>query len=153
MNSSEDMEYSNVSKSEESELMCSCGLPAKLRTSKTSRNPYRLFYNCLKSPDKQCGFFQWCDEPLKTGDKHVDELNLIRSECIRLQERIDDIQQERDSERTDWNRERTELTSELSTVKAELDKIKLVNESDLLPPLDNISKQDEVGDALVVQTL
>lgn len=88
----------------------------------------------------------------------MDELNLIRSECIRLQERIDDIQQEWDNERADWNRERTELTSELSNVKAELDKIKneikLVNESVVMPPLDKLSKEDEEeDDALVIQTL
>ncbi|KAE9447132.1 hypothetical protein C3L33_20968, partial [Rhododendron williamsianum] len=107
---------------------------------------------------RQCEFFQWCDEPLLTGDRHLDELNLIRSECIRLQERIDDIQQEWDNERADWNRERTELTSELSTVKAELDKIKneikLVNESVVMPPLDKLSEEDEEeDDALVIQTL
>ncbi|XP_058190253.1 uncharacterized protein LOC131307647 [Rhododendron vialii] len=104
---------------EDSQLTCSCGLSAKLWTSKTHRNPYRMFYSCPKYPNNQCEFFQWCDEPLLTGDKHLDELNLIGSECIRLQERVDDMQQEWDNERADWNRERTErteLTLELSSV-------------------------------------
>ncbi|KAF7127785.1 hypothetical protein RHSIM_Rhsim11G0158100 [Rhododendron simsii] len=143
---------------EDSQLTCLCGLSAKLRTSKTHRNPYRMFYNCPKYPYNQCEFFQWCDEPLLTGDRHLDELNLIRSECIRLQERVHDIQQEWDNEKADWNRERTELTLELSTVKGELDKIKneikLVNESVLMPPLDKLSIEDEEeDDALVIQTL
>jgi len=121
-------------------------------------DPYRLFYTCPRHQSNQCELFKQCDEPLQTGDKHVDELNLIRSECIRLKERINDIQQERDNERTDWNRERMELTSELSTVKAELDKIKnqikLLNESVLMPPLDQLSKEDgEVDDALIVRML
>jgi len=120
-------------------------------------DPYKLFYTCPRHQNNQCELFKQC-EPLQTSDKHVDELNLIRSECIRLQERINDIQQERDNERTDWNRERTELTSELSTVKAELDKIKnkikLLNESVLMPPLDQLSKEDgEVDDALIVRML
>lgn len=38
-----------ASTSEDSELKCSCGLPAKLRISRTFRNPYRLFYNCPKN--------------------------------------------------------------------------------------------------------
>jgi len=120
-------------------------------------DPYKLFYTCPRRQNN-CELFKQCDEPLQTGDKHVVELNLIRSECIRLQERINDIQQERDNERTDWNRERTELTSELSIVKAELDKIKnkikLLNESVLMPPLDQLSKEDgEVDDALIVRML
>ncbi|KAA8536248.1 hypothetical protein F0562_028726 [Nyssa sinensis] len=138
-----------------SELKCSCGLTVKLRISRTAKNPYRLFYNCPKGFDDQCEFFQWCDEPSPTDDKHVDELNLVRNECIRLQQSIDDIQQERNNDRSAWNREKTELTSQLSSVKDELDKIKMimkqVNESDLMPPFEKLSiEDDEVDDAVVL---
>jgi hypothetical protein len=70
---------------------------------------------------------------------------------------LEDIQQQRDNDRIVWQRERSELTTRLFTVQAELDdikkKIKMVNESELMPPLDKLSStvaDDERDDAKVI---
>ena len=42
-------------------LQCFCREPATLQQSHSTQNPDRLFLNCSK---KQCGFFQWADQPL-----------------------------------------------------------------------------------------
>ncbi|KAL3515333.1 hypothetical protein ACH5RR_022235 [Cinchona calisaya] len=142
------------------ELKCKCGLTARRRTSRTYANQFRLFYNCPKTDfSDQCEFFQWADELSPTGDKHLDEINEISSECRRLQERIDLIQEEHDVERAAWNAEREELKSQLSYVKAELDQIKTIiktlKESDLMPPYDDklSSHKDEEDDSVVIQTV
>ncbi|KAH7860421.1 hypothetical protein Vadar_013201 [Vaccinium darrowii] len=129
MSSSEDYpmsspEDSPMSSPENSGVLCFCWRPAKVRLSMTSKNPNRLFYHCPKRRNKQCGFFQWFDEPIPTGDRRVDEMNLISSERNRLQERMDKIKQEQDHERSRWNREKIDLHSQLSAVKDEVDKIK-----------------------------
>ncbi|KDP44434.1 hypothetical protein JCGZ_16267 [Jatropha curcas] len=144
-------EYSEQSSYEDSEVKCFCGLPAKLRVSHTDRNPYRLFYNCPKSYNAQCGFFHWSDESAETGDRHIDELNLIRDECIRLQGRLD-------NDRSEWEREKSELMSKLNAVQSELkdikNRIKTVNDSDLMPPFDkSLSVDDDGDDAIVIHTI
>ncbi|KAF2294594.1 hypothetical protein GH714_013205 [Hevea brasiliensis] len=148
-----DSEYSELSYHEDSEVRCSCGLPAKLRVSQTPRNPFRLFYNCPGSYNFQCGFFRWWDEPAPTGDRHTDEVNLIRNECARLQGRLDEIEQRHENDRSVWEREKSELMLKLSTVQTELDEIKerlrTVNESDLMPPLDNLLIADDEGDDVI----
>ena len=42
---------------------CTCGLTAKLRTSKTAANPGRKFRSCGKavSAKDRCDFFEWVD--------------------------------------------------------------------------------------------
>ncbi|CAL1379653.1 unnamed protein product [Linum trigynum] len=124
---------------DDSGLQCSCGLPAKLRMSQTARNPFRLFYDCPRRYD-QCGFFRWCDEPSLTGDRHADELNLIRHECTRLQRRYLKAQQDHENDREKWEMEKEELMSTLYKVQAELDeyiqRVKLAAESDLMPPVE-----------------
>ncbi|KAK9286819.1 hypothetical protein L1049_015224 [Liquidambar formosana] len=143
---------------EDSEPKCSCGLSAKLRMSRTFKNPYRLFYNCSKDLDDQCNFFCWFDELSLSDDKPIEELTIVRDECIQLQQRLVDIQQEYDNNRIVWNREKLELTSQLSTIQAELDdikkKIKLVNESDLMPPVNKLLDEDDgADDAVVINTI
>ncbi|KAK4563271.1 hypothetical protein RGQ29_005690 [Quercus rubra] len=147
-----------VDSKESDELKCTCGLPAKLRVSKTPRNPFRLFYNCSKGIHDQCGYFHWADESAATGDRQTDELNLIRNECIQLQRRMGEIEEEHEDEKTIWNEEKSALMSQLSTVQAELDemkkRIKMANESDLMPPVDKFSKSDdEADDAIIIHTL
>ncbi|EEF34875.1 conserved hypothetical protein [Ricinus communis] len=71
-------EDSNFSTNGSAKVMCFCSLPAEMRVSHTPGNPFRLFYNCQKR-FTQCEFLQWVDEPDLTGDRHVDELNLIRN--------------------------------------------------------------------------
>ena len=44
--------------SDEGVVHCRCGLPAVVRTSRTTRNPNRDFYTCGRN---QCRFFQWVD--------------------------------------------------------------------------------------------
>ncbi|KAF3952964.1 hypothetical protein CMV_021541 [Castanea mollissima] len=143
---------------ESDELKCTSGLPAKLRVSETPKNPFRLFYNCSKGIHDKCGYFLWADEPAATGDRQTDELNLIRNECIRLQRRMGEIEEEHEDEKTIWNEEKSALMSQLSTVQAELDeikkRIKMANESDLMPPVDKFSKSDdEADDAIIIHTL
>lgn len=157
---SEDFELSTPedfesSAPEDACLECYCGRLAKLRVSNTTKNPSRLFYNCPMRIDSQCGYFEWADELGQA--KHTKELNKIRLRCTQLQERLEDIQQQRDNDRIVWQRERSELMTRLFTVQAELDdikkKIKLVNESELMPPLDELSStvaDDERDDAKVI---
>ncbi|CAI0472117.1 unnamed protein product [Linum tenue] len=124
---------------DDSGLQCACGLPAKLRMSQSARNPFRLFYNCPRRYD-QCDFFRWCDEPSLTGDRHADELNLIRHECTRLQRMFMKAQQDHENDREKWEMQKEELMSTLCEVQAELDeykrKVKMAAESDLMPPVD-----------------
>ncbi|KAF9675845.1 hypothetical protein SADUNF_Sadunf09G0075600 [Salix dunnii] len=136
-------------------LECFCGRLAKLRISNTIKNPSRLFYNCPKSLESQCGYFEWADELGQA--KHTKEINKIRFQCTQLQERLEDIQQRRENDRIVWQRERSELMTRLFTVQAELDeikeKIKMANESELMPPLDKLSSavaDDDGDDAKVI---
>ncbi|GMY38598.1 At1g43920 Chloroplastic [Fagus crenata] len=152
MSTPEDSEKSAV-------LKCTCALPAKLRLSDTPKNPFRLFYNCSKGIPDQCGFFRWADEPAATGDIQTDEVNLIRNECTRLQRRLGEIEQEHINERTLWDEEKSDLISQITTIQAELEeikkKIKIANESDLMPPLDKVSVSDDEADddAVIVHSL
>ena len=95
------------------------------------------YYYC-----QQCEFFQWADEPDLTADRHVDELNLIRHECIRLQGKLDEVEQLRNNDRIAWEREKSELILKFSIVETELDeikkRIKVANESDLMPLVDKL---------------
>ncbi|XP_055960014.1 uncharacterized protein LOC126662216 isoform X3 [Mercurialis annua] len=170
MNTSEDSEMSTSEDSETSASqdsdhigdenskvkMCFCNHPAKLRVSHTIRNPFRLFYNCHKYSDN-CGFFQWVDEPELTGDTHVDELNLIRNECIRLQGKLEESELERSHDRHAWEREKVELMSKFSTIQTELDEIKkrieFANESDLMPPIHKLSDTDEDDNVIEIHAM
>ncbi|CAN1164646.1 hypothetical protein LINPERPRIM_LOCUS33292 [Linum perenne] len=128
---------------------CACGLPAKLRMSQTARNPFRLFYNCPRRYE-QCEFFRWCDDPSLTGDRHAEELNLIRHACTRLQRRLIKAQRDHENDREKWEIERGELVSKLYKLEAELDdyrhKIKLAADSDLMPPFDQMWNYESKGD-------
>ncbi|XP_027112584.1 uncharacterized protein At4g04775-like [Coffea eugenioides] len=154
------LEVSDLKCSKGFELKCKCGLTAERRVSRTRANLFRLFYNCPKSDfADQCEFFEWADDLSPTGDKHLDEINEISSECRRLQERIDLIREEHDTERAAWIREREQLMSQLLSVKMELDqmktRIKIVHESDLMPPYDEklSNPKDEEDDPVVIQTV
>ncbi|PKI71664.1 hypothetical protein CRG98_007987 [Punica granatum] len=144
---------------EDFEPKCFCGIDAKLKISHTVRNPHRLFYNCSKSFDTQCGFFLWADEPEQTGEKHLDELNLIRNECIRLQRRVEELQEEIENERSKWDEEKSKLTSRLSFAKDKLrqteDNMRMLKESDLMPPTHWSCKADcdEERDAIIKHTV
>lgn len=61
---------------------------------------------------------------MQTDNQHVDQINLISIECIQLQERINEIEEERGQEQSLRFKERAELNSQLSAVKDELNKIK-----------------------------
>ncbi|WCJ17833.1 hypothetical protein M5689_000224 [Euphorbia peplus] len=144
--------------SEQSEVKCTCGLLASLRVSHTRKNPYRLFYNCPRSYNLQCGFFLWADEPAICGDKHLDELNLIRNECTRLRGIMDEVEQRHNEDRSAWEMERSELISEILSMKNELmeikERIRIANESDLMPPVDKLlSVEDEEDDAMIIQSI
>ncbi|GMH23614.1 hypothetical protein Nepgr_025457 [Nepenthes gracilis] len=140
---------------EDPELTCSCGLRARLKISRTSKNSYRLFYTCPKHIfHHQCDFFRWCDEMATTIDSCVDEKNFLHDECVRLQERIDYLRSRREQDRVVWEREKAELRSKLSAVEAELDDIKRgiqqVIESDSMPPFDDSYESDAEYDGAVV---
>ncbi|CAN0927057.1 hypothetical protein LINGRAHAP2_LOCUS35669 [Linum grandiflorum] len=124
---------------------CDCGYPAKLRMSHTDKNPNRLFYNCHKF--NRCDFFQWCDEPVQTGDKHFDELTRYRHECNRIQDKYEGALEEHANKRRKWEIERELLVSEVNNVRAELDEFKkrakLAGESDLMPPVYPMSSSDK----------
>ncbi|XP_058207116.1 uncharacterized protein LOC131320429 [Rhododendron vialii] len=140
-------EGSSMSSPENSEVICFCGRLAKLRLSMTSKNPNRYFYNCPKRRNNQCDFFQWFDEPIPTGDRCVDEMNLISSERNRLQERADEIKEEWDQERSLWNKEKMELHLPLSALKDELNKIKskIKQENDGLDKIKSEIKLENDG--------
>ena len=44
-------------------LACYCGVVPRLKLSKTSTNPNRLFVCCPKPQEMKCQFFQWIDKP------------------------------------------------------------------------------------------
>ena len=44
-------------------LACYCGVVPRVKLSKTSTNPNRLFVCCPKTQDMKCRFFQWIDKP------------------------------------------------------------------------------------------
>ncbi|CAA0823875.1 Unknown protein [Striga hermonthica] len=44
-----------------SEILCSCGEKAQLRTSKTSTNPGKRFHGCKKWKQGGCEFFMWAE--------------------------------------------------------------------------------------------
>ncbi|KAE9465269.1 hypothetical protein C3L33_02822, partial [Rhododendron williamsianum] len=137
-------EDSPMSSPDDSELICSCGLPAKLIISR-NRSPYRLFYNCPRGQYNQCGFRQWFDETMQTDNQHVDQINLISIECIQLQERINEIEEERGQERSLRFKERAELNSQLSAVKDEFNKIK----SEIKP----VNKSNPTSAGVTFQTM
>ncbi|KAF7840765.1 hypothetical protein G2W53_003063 [Senna tora] len=141
----EDLTMSTPEDWKESEIKCFCGLTAKLRVSNTSKNPFRLFYNCPKSINNQCDFFLWSDEPAWTGDARTDEANLIR--YIRLLEKLD-------NERADWARKKAELKSKLSKVQAELNELKnmqrMGNGSDVIMPPVNYYDGTSKGACCVI---
>lgn len=75
-----------------------------------------------------------------------------------MQERLDKIREQHDYDRTTGEREKSELMSRLSAVQAELDDlkktIKIVNESDEMPPPDKLSNaNDKEDDANVKHTI
>ena len=45
------------------DMLCGCGIPAALKTSRTQTNPGRRFYACHKGPRQKggCGHFVWYD--------------------------------------------------------------------------------------------
>lgn len=146
-----------MSDTEKCEPICLCGRSAKLRISRTTKNLYRLFYNCAKVIDDQCGFFCWYDDWYSSDDKANEEVKLIRDECLRLRQKLDDVEQEHDNDRVAWESEKCSLETQLSTIQGELDdikkKIKLVNESDVMPPCDKLLEEDEEQDSVVIHTV
>ncbi|GAB2219809.1 hypothetical protein Droror1_Dr00007446 [Drosera rotundifolia] len=141
------------------ELICFCGLRARLRVCRTAKNPYRLFYNCPKQVFRnQCDFFRWCDEMSITLDRCQEEKTFLRDECIRLRERINYLRSRREHNRVVSETEKSDLTSKLSAVQAELDDIKSriqqVIESDAMPPFnDSCMVDDEPDGAVVIGTV
>ncbi|XVE93454.1 hypothetical protein REPUB_Repub01dG0194100 [Reevesia pubescens] len=118
-------------------------------------NLIRLFYGCPRTPEyasislfllylefalgQQCEFFCWFDELLP---RHKE-----------LEEQIRDLDQLRSHEKSIWEQEKSELLSKLSTLQAKLDdikeKIRIANESDLMPPLDRLSIADEDDQSII----
>ncbi|KAL9231710.1 hypothetical protein vseg_006902 [Gypsophila vaccaria] len=143
-----------ASTSEETELQCSCGLPAKLRISKTLRNPYRLFYNCPKSTfHHQCEYFHWSDELSANIERGRREINFLRSECIRLHRKVAYVQSRRDHDRALWERQRSELRSKVSSLQTELDDIKRriqhLYDLDYMPPFNDSFDTNEDNDGAI----
>lgn len=70
-----------------------------------------------------------------------------------------EIEQEHINERTLWDEEKSDLISQITTIQADLEeikkKIKIANESDLMPPLDKVSVSDDEADddAVIVHSL
>lgn len=137
------------------ELKCSCGLPAKLRISRTFRNPYRLFYNCPKNSfHHQCEYFHWYDDVSASKERSRKEVNYLRHECIRLHKKIAYVQSQRENERASWEQERSALRSKVTSARAELDDIKRriqhLYGTDNMPPIDESYISDEEDDGAIV---
>ncbi|KAL3843886.1 hypothetical protein ACJIZ3_001289 [Penstemon smallii] len=130
-----------------SELRCNCGRKAKQRISRTLRNPLRPFFCCPKAIGNQCGFFLWADELSPYADKHLNEGSSGCSMCQQLKRRIDEIENDWDDERASWDREKMKLETQISALQDELDgfrkRIKIANESDLMPPVDKFSNSED----------
>ncbi|KAK6916380.1 Zinc finger, GRF-type [Dillenia turbinata] len=137
----------NEGSEEECEVYCFCGSPAKLRLSRTARNPYRPFYSCSKRPSQQCGYFCWFEEFYPRNESHLEELDPAEMELYQLQQRMNE-------EKAAWEREKLELTSQLSRVQAELDEIKErieVANADIMPPLDRSCEPGDESDGSVIK--
>ncbi|XP_057527713.1 uncharacterized protein LOC130806592 isoform X1 [Amaranthus tricolor] len=147
-----------ASTNENIELQCFCGLPAKLRISKTMRNPYRLFYNCPKNVfHHQCQCFHWSDEISTSVERSRREINFLRNECIRLHKRISYVQSRRENDRAFWEHERSELRSKVSSIQTELDDIKLsvqhLYELDNMPPVYDYAMNEENDGVIDIEIL
>lgn len=75
--------------------------------------------------------------------------------CIRLEERFDEIEEDRDNERAEWERERDELTLRLSSLQTQFDdiqsRVRMANESFSMPPFDSLSIRDDEDEDDLVQ--
>ncbi|XP_048492642.1 uncharacterized protein LOC104904929 isoform X2 [Beta vulgaris subsp. vulgaris] len=143
-----------ASTGESSELQCCCGLPAKLRISKTLRNPYRLFYNCPKNVyNHQCEYFHWSDELSASVERTRREISFLRNECIRLHKKIAYVQSRRENDSGLWERERSELREKVTSLQAELDDIKrgvqYLYDLDNMPPVDDSYVMNEENDGAI----
>ncbi|KAG6669989.1 hypothetical protein CIPAW_01G280200 [Carya illinoinensis] len=89
--SSEDYSSSLVNHASNYMPKCTCGSPAKLRTSNTPRNPGRSFFRCSKYNTKglpHCNYFKWVD----SGHEKDKETFNIESEMSRKEEELHETQ-------------------------------------------------------------
>ncbi|XP_057791580.1 uncharacterized protein LOC131008643 [Salvia miltiorrhiza] len=57
-------------------------LKASIMTSWTEENPGRRFYRCRNWKSKNCGYFDWIDEPITERAKEV--INHLKNENVKL---------------------------------------------------------------------
>ncbi|XP_023632955.1 uncharacterized protein LOC111828670 [Capsella rubella] len=75
--------------------MCSCGLPAKIFTSKTERNPGKRFYGCQLykvAGTQHCKFFRWIDIANHRCSTEEYVVEIEEKENLIHQLRIDNIE-------------------------------------------------------------
>ncbi|CAL1407227.1 unnamed protein product [Linum trigynum] len=66
-------------------VLSKCHVEAVVRTSKTHRNPNRLFWSCpnYKSPfGKWCDYFEWCDLRI------LQDIELYKQRIVKLVQRV-----------------------------------------------------------------
>ncbi|KAL4587808.1 hypothetical protein LXL04_000682 [Taraxacum kok-saghyz] len=71
-----------------SQILCDCGLPSRIRISRTQRNPEKWFRTCpnsLKAGPK-CSFWEWVVE-----DPVTYELECIKKELVGLRKEVIDM--------------------------------------------------------------
>ncbi|XVE82629.1 hypothetical protein DITRI_Ditri16bG0021500 [Diplodiscus trichospermus] len=97
------------------ECECYCGLPAKICTSRTSKNPSRKFWGCLQHVTG-CGFFKWYDE----------WMNEIMLQQIRqLKNNLERFEAETDGRLTRMNSTLISTSRELAVVRRSRDLYKI----------------------------
>ncbi|KAI8796900.1 DNA topoisomerase 3-alpha [Biomphalaria glabrata] len=66
--------------SEDNEVLCKCGIPAKFLTvQKQGPNTGRQFYGCSKPREQSCGFFQWADDSATSSGSQFPAPNFGKS--------------------------------------------------------------------------
>jgi len=56
-----------------SQMLCYCGMPAKMGRSKTSNNPGRLFWGCRRWKTADCRYFEWVTDDQRVEDEQTVE--------------------------------------------------------------------------------
>ncbi|XP_057766234.1 uncharacterized protein LOC130986744 [Salvia miltiorrhiza] len=96
---------------------CNCGfgskrLKATRMTSWTEENPGRRFYGCRNWKTKNCGFFDWYDEPM--SERAMEVINHLKKENMKLVK-----MNENSTPPTDFEAEIGDLWTEIQACKEE----------------------------------
>ena len=74
---------------------CMCNLETRMRISQSEKNPGKGYYNCLKFPNKRCGFFAWADMQDELMIKHLADGKIGRGHQLEAGQMLEEIHEMR----------------------------------------------------------